>query len=126
MAAVVLIYDGTIFYSRWSEAREGEREAVRHEAEQARKTLALQGGDGLRIMSFYASPGDIRRGEHANVCYGVNGAKDVRLEPPVEKVWPSESRCFQVTPQQDTAYKLIAEDATGHVVSQSFVLKVSR
>ena len=77
-------------------------------------------------MSFYASPGVIRRGDHVNLCYGVNGAAQVRLDPPVEKVWPSQSRCFAVAPREDTAYKLTVEDAAGHTVSQSFVLKVMR
>ncbi len=126
MVAIVLIYDGVIFYSRWSAARDAAREQVEEEAERARKTLALQGGEELRIMSFYSSPGVIRRGEHANICYGVNAAKQVRLEPPVEDVWPSRSHCFQVAPREDTAYKLIAEDAARHAVSQTFVLKVTR
>jgi hypothetical protein len=125
VTGIVFLYDGTVFYSRWSQARDGERAQAAAEAERAKKDLALQGGDGLRIVSFYASPGAIQRGEHAELCYGVNGAKQVRLEPPVEKVWPSLSRCMQVSPQRDTTYQLIAEDAAGHTLSQSFVLKVT-
>jgi hypothetical protein len=126
MAALVLIYDGAIFYSRWSEAREGKRAEEAQEAERARKTLALQGGDGLRIVSFYASPGAIRSGESANLCYGVSGAAQVRLEPAVEKVWAAQSRCFAVSPRADTEYKLTAEDSAGRAVSQSFLLKVTK
>ena len=126
MAALVLIYDGAVFYSRWSQTRQGQQEQARVEAEQARKTLKMMGGDGLRITSFYASPGEIRRGEHANLCYGVNGATRVRLEPPVADVWPASTRCVQVTAHADTTYKLTAEDSVGHSVSQSFVLKVNR
>ena len=77
-------------------------------------------------MNFYASPSTIQPGSHATLCYGVNGAKTVRIEPPVEAVWPAVSRCLQVTPRKDTEYKLIAEDAAGHSVSRSFVLKVAR
>ncbi len=77
-------------------------------------------------MSFYASPGVIRSGDSANLCYGVNGASQVRLEPPVEKVWAAQSRCFAVSPRADTEYKLTAEDTAGHSVSQSFLLKVTR
>jgi hypothetical protein len=124
MAAAVLLYDGAIFYSRWSTARDGQREQARIEAEQARKTLELAGGDQLRITSFYAAPGEIRRGQHASLCYGVNGAKQVQLEPAVEAVWPAQTRCLQVTPATDTTYKLTAGDAAGHTVSQSFLLKV--
>jgi hypothetical protein len=56
----------------------------------------------------------------------VNGAKQVRLEPPVADVWPASTRCVQVTAHADTTYKLTAEDAAGHSVSQSLVLKVAR
>lgn len=126
MAAVIAIYDGAIFYSRWSQTREGEQKQARVEAERARKTLELMGGDELRITSFYASPGVIRSGEKANLCYGVNGANKVRLEPPVEEVWPSQTHCLQVSPRADTTYKLTAGDAAGHAVSQSFLLKVTR
>ena len=84
----------------------------------------MLGGDGLRIMSFYATPGVIRPGSRAIICYGVNGAKKVRIEPPVEEIRPALSHCLQVTPRVDTEYKLIAEDAAGHSVSESFVLKV--
>ena len=126
MTAVILLYDGAIFYSRWSQTREGEQEQARVEAERARKTLEMVGGDQLRILSFYASPGEIRRGEHANLCYGVNGAKKVRLEPPDGDVWPSQTRCVQVAPKAETTYKLTAEDAAGNTISQSFVLKVGR
>ena len=123
---IVLIYDGAIFYSRWSQTREGQREEARVESERARKTLEMMGSGALRITGFYASPGEIRRGEHANLCYGVDGAKQVRLDPPEAEVWPSQTRCVQVSPHADTTYKLTAEDAAGHSVSQEFVLKVTR
>jgi hypothetical protein len=126
MTAAILLYDGAIFYSRWSKTREGEAAQALEEAERARKTLEMMGGDDLRILSFYASPGEIRRGEHANLCYGVNGAKTVRLEPPDGDVWPSQTRCVQVSPKADTTYQLTAEDAAGHTISQRFVLKVAR
>ena len=126
MAAVALIYDGVVFYSRWSGERNAERTKSSEEAEQARKTLEMLGGDGLRITAFYASPGVIRRGSHATICYGVSGAKLVRIEPAVEEIRPAVNHCLQVTPRKDTEYKLTAEDAAGHSVSQSFVLRVAR
>jgi hypothetical protein len=125
LLAAAVIYDGSIFYSRWSRKRDLERAQIREEAEQARKTLEMLGGNELRITKFYASPGVIRPGGQATICYGVNGAKKVRIEPPVEEVWPALSRCLQVTPRKDTEYKLIAEGAAGRSVSQSFVLKVA-
>jgi hypothetical protein len=126
MVAAAAIYDGSIFYSRWSRERDSERTQAREEVEHARRTLEILGGSELRIMSFYASSGVIRPGSHATICYGVNGAKKVRIEPPVEEVWPALSRCLQVAPRKDTEYKLIAEDAAGHSVSQTIVLRVAR
>jgi len=125
MVIVGAIYDGSIFYSRWSRKRDSERIQAREEVEQARKTLETLGGNELRIMNFYASSGIIRPGSSATICYGVNGAKKVRIQPPLEEVWPALSHCLQVAPRKDTEYTLIAEDAAGHSVSQSLVLRVA-
>ena len=86
----------------------------------------MLGGGQLKILSFYASPGVIRRGEKTNLCYGVYGAKTVRIEPPIEELHPAVAHCLQVSPATTTQYKLIAEDASGHSVSQSAVLRVGR
>jgi hypothetical protein len=127
---VIAIYDGSIFYSRWRRNQDSERAHTQarasKETEQARKTFDMLGGSELHIINFYASASVVRPGMRATVCYGVVGAKAVRIEPPVEDVWPSLSRCFEVTPQKNTEYKLIAEDAAGHSVAQSLILRVTR
>src|SRR3954451_14719240 len=117
-------YDGWRFYSRWNDARETERRNLAKEADNARQTIDRLGGGQLKILSFYGSPGAIRRGEHANICYGVYGAKSVRIEPPVEELRPAVSHCLQVSPSKSTEYKLVAEDNLGHIVTQSLVLQV--
>jgi hypothetical protein len=76
LAAVA--YDGWIFYSRWSSAREAERERQAEEARRARQTIDLIGGTDFRIIDFYAVPQAIRRGNEARICFGVYGAKRVR------------------------------------------------
>lgn len=129
LGAVLLaaaIYDGSIFYSRWSSRRAAEQARAEQEAERRRRVVEILGGDTLRILGFAATPGVIRVGGHASLCYGVNGAKSVRLEPPVEEVWPALTHCVEVSPRRDTEYKLIAEDAAGQTVSENFVLKVTR
>jgi len=84
----------------------------------------MLGGGQLKILNFYASPATIRRGERASICYGVFGAKSVRIEPPVESLHPAVSYCWQVSPSRSTEYTLVAEDGSGHSVKQSFVLPV--
>jgi hypothetical protein len=82
------------------------------------------GGDRLDILALYATPGTLRRGQSAQLCYGVSNAKSVRLDPPVAPMWPSLSRCISITPDRTTAYTLTAEDAAGHTKSSSFRLEV--
>lgn len=119
-----LIYDGGVFYSRWNSNRQTAQAQAEKEAEQRRKAIDSIGGGGLRIVAFYAAPGTIERGSRTELCYGVTGAKTVKLEPPVDEVWPALTRCVQASPRKDTEYKLIAEDAAGHSTSQRIVVKV--
>jgi hypothetical protein len=86
----------------------------------------MLGGDQLKILDFYAAPPEVRRGQVTSICFGVNGAKKVRLDPPiVEDLHPSLSRCFQIKLSDDTEYKLTAEDATGRTVTQSITIRVA-
>jgi hypothetical protein len=124
--AIVLIYDGYVFYSRWSAKKDEERARAEQEAALARKTLNLLGGGELKINRFYVSPAVIRKGSAANICYGVTGAKTLRLDPPAEQVWPALNHCLQVSPAKDTEYTLTAEDGAGHFVTNSFVLQVMK
>jgi hypothetical protein len=116
-----LIYDGFIFYSRANRNREEKQALADRAAEQERKTAAAYGGLGLKILTFYAAHVPDRP---TSLCYGVTGAKTVRMEPPVDGVWPALTRCVQVSPKKDTEYKLIAEDKAGHAVTQSVAVHV--
>ena len=78
--------------------------------------LDLLGGDRLKILDFYAARCD-SPWRAATICYGVNAAERVRIDPPVEQLQPAFSHCFQVAPLRDTDYKLTAEDGTGHTVT---------
>jgi hypothetical protein len=123
LAAVV--YDGWVFYSRWSHARQVERTQQETEAADARKALDMLGGGSLRLLSFYATPGVIRRGDHASLCFGVIGAQSVRMEPAIKALHPALSDCLQVSPTKDTDYKLIAEDGAGHSATSTVKIRVS-
>jgi hypothetical protein len=124
VAIVALLYVGWFFLSR----RQENRDAVQRAADQKRaadqRSVEFLGGDRFDILSFYASPGIIRRGDSAKLCYGVSNAKSVRLDPPAGEVWPSYSRCLNVSPQKTTSYTLTAEDSTGNTKTSTLRLEV--
>lgn len=122
---IAIAFDGWIFYSRWNDAREARKAEQLKESQDARRELELLGGDRLKILDFYATPGAIRRGQRATICYGVNAADHVRIDPPVEELHPAVSHCLQVAPLRDTDYKLVAEDRAGHTATESLSIKVA-
>jgi hypothetical protein len=119
---------GWIFFSRWQENRQIERktalETVQKQLENDRAAVQQFGGKELAIQDFYAIPVAIRRGEKTQLCYGVANAKNVKLEPQSNPVWPSYSRCVDVAPTKDTIYTLTIEDAAGNRKSQTVEVKV--
>jgi hypothetical protein len=117
-----------IFFSRWwqnrsIEYREREAAAEKQRADD-RATLDRMGGKELAIQTFYASPGEIRRGQPVQLCYGVANAKTVKLEPQSSPVWPSYSRCVNDSPAKTTTYTLTIADAAGNTKSQSLTVQV--
>lgn len=81
---------------------------------------------GMQLIMFYASPGVIEKGDSTSLCYGVAQAAKVRLDPPVANMWPSLNRCFTVTPEADTTYRLVLEDAKGREMAESLTVRVVR
>ena len=116
---ISLLYTGWVFWQRHSEAI---RPAPAHVE---RDPLAAY-GTTLKILQFYTSGGEIAAGQKALLCYGVVNATAVRLDPPVEKVWPAVSRCFDVKPAKTTRYTLTAEGAARATVSESVEVVVKR
>lgn len=76
------------------------------------------------ITQFYASPGIVGKGGRSLICYGVEAAVKVWIEPAVEEIAPSLARCIEVKPAATTTYKLIAANRAGEEVSQSITLTV--
>jgi hypothetical protein len=124
LAAVA--YDGCVFYERWRSAREADRASQAEESRRARQTIDLIGGTDFRIIDFYAVPQVIRPGGQARICFGVYGAKRIRIEPDVGDLHPAISYCLDVAPRKDTDYKLTAEDGAGHTVTRSLRIGVAR
>ncbi|MGC1482772.1 MAG: hypothetical protein WA789_03170 [Candidatus Acidiferrum sp.] len=129
-AVLVVVLLGVIFvmFSRWQDARNIERQAAQKRAEKQheedRLAVEQMGGKAFTILSFYASPKVVRRGESAQLCYGVSNAKSVRLEPQTQPVWPSAARCVDVSPTKNTTYTLTIEDAAGNKKSQTVDVQV--
>ncbi len=125
IAALVVV---GILFSRWWQNRSIDYRARETRAEKQREddraTLEQMGGKDLAIQNFYATPGQIRRGQSVQLCYGVANAKTVKLEPQPNPVWPSYSRCVDVSPDKTTTYTLTIADAAGHTLSQSLTVNV--
>src|SRR5579872_6338961 len=60
----------------------------------------------VRILRFYATKGTIVPGDKAQLCYGVENAKSVRLMPPVASVEPAANRCLEIGPDHTTHYTI--------------------
>jgi hypothetical protein len=125
IAALMVVW---IFFSRWWQNRSIEYRAREAAAEKQRAddraALDQMGGMKLAIQAFYASPGEIRRGQPVQLCYGVANAKTVKLEPQSNRVWPSYSRCVNDSPTKTTTYTLTIADAAGNTKSQSLTVQV--
>jgi len=77
-----------------------------------------------RITQFYAREPAVPKGGKTVLCYGVQNAKTVRIEPPVDKVWPALSRCFDIAPSAVTTYTLTAEGEDKQPVAQSVTVQI--
>jgi hypothetical protein len=124
VALIALLYVAWIFTSRWRANRSIEQAKQAESAAANKKITDLYGGAHVKILSFYANPAVVEHGAKALLCFGVANAKSIRIEPGLEPLAPSMSRCIEVAPKHDTAYTLTAQDAGGQVVTQSCVLRV--
>jgi hypothetical protein len=77
-----------------------------------------------KITMFYPSEPALRGAGSVNLCYGVENATAVRIDPPVERLTPSISRCFSVSPRARTVYTLRAEGKDGASVSRQTTVEV--
>ena len=78
----------------------------------------------VRILRFYATTGSIVPGEKAQLCYGVENAKAVRISPSLDSVTPAANRCLEIVPEHTTHYTILAEGYDGHVVTRVITLVV--
>ena len=128
LATIALAYSAFTFWSRWQEnqdiaAKEKSAQATA-QRDSAEKSVEVLGGTEFKIISFYAMPGTIQRGETVDMCYGVSNAKSVKLDPPVANVWPSVDRCMQVAPKNTTTYTFTADDGKGNTKTAQLTIEV--
>ena len=128
MLVCVAIYVGFVLLTRYESNRDFERRDAAQKAEQRReedrRAVEQLGGSDLAVRSLYVSPPQIHRGEKAQLCYDVANAKTVTLDPPEGEVWPSHSRCVDLTPKKTTTYTLTIADTSGKTATQSVELQV--
>ena len=77
-----------------------------------------------KILQFYGADAEVTRGQPITLCYGVEDAVRVRMEPADEQLGLSRNRCIAVSPKQNTTYALIAKGADGLEVRQSLPIRV--
>lgn len=118
-------YAAWVMIGRHVENRRIEERDRRLRAAAERALPPELSGTEVKILQFYAMPGELRAGEKGKICYGVLNARAVRMEPAVEELRPALSRCFEIGPRASTRYTLTAEGNNGRLVSESFVLKVA-
>ena len=121
---IALLYVGWTFLSRWHDTRGLERAAEHEKARADAKIVEMYGSGNLKILHFYVIPGVIPHGQKGLLCYGVSNANTVRIDPGVEPVKPSISRCLEISPAADTRYKLTAEDESGHTATTTVLVRV--
>jgi hypothetical protein len=125
---VVALYVTYVLFARYVSNQQYERQTKARQEQQRREDdrLAVEqlGGSELAIRGLYVSPRAIHPGESAQLCYDVANAKTITLDPPIAAVWPSHSRCLNLSPRITTTYTLTIKDAAGKTVSQSVELPV--
>jgi hypothetical protein len=129
LAAIIVAYTAFLFWSRWQENQDiaAKAKAAQAAAERAaaEKSFEVLGGADFKIISFYAMPGIIHRGDSVDMCYGVSNAKSVKLNPPdVASMFPSLNRCVKVAPKKTTTYTFTADDGKGNTKTAQLTIEV--
>jgi len=129
LVAIVVGYTAFVFWSRWQvnqdiAAKERAAQAAKVR-DDAAKSFEVLGGADFKIISFYAMPGTIHRGDEADMCYGVSNARSVRLDPPdVASMFLSLDRCVKVAPKKTTTYTFTADDGKGNTKTAQLTIEV--
>ena len=121
-SAIAVAYCAWVFTGRIFERRRLDQKV--HNQGKNPEFDRVYGGDTVRILQYYAREGVVRRGESTLLCYGVLNATTVRIEPPIDGVYPAMNRCLEITPRQTTDYSLTAEGPKGPPATQTLKVVV--
>src|SRR5258708_7536592 len=121
-----IFYVAWTFLSRWQAQRRLRQEIDDREVQDARKVVDQYASGHVRILAFYANPPSLKRGEQANLCFGLDSAEWARIEPGVQPLKPALTRCVSVSPTATTEYTLTAGGAGGRTVSQPVTVSVGK
>ena len=121
---IVAVWTVAVLAMRRQAHHQWEEQTRQRQAETNRSIVERYGGGELKLLTFYANPPVIRAGGKTLLCYGVANAQSVQIEPAVEELKPSISRCVEVRPSRDTEYKLTTTGKGGEQVSASAKVEV--
>ena len=122
---IAILYVAYVFYSRHQSDVEAEARIEAQKQEARERILHTVFGDGeIKFSQFTIDTQSLKRGETARLCYGVENATAVKLDPPVEQLKPTYLHCMDISPKVTTKYTITAEDGKGHSKSESLTLPV--
>lgn len=122
---IAALYVAWTFYSRHEASVKSQQElAARQNEQRQREAQHIFGSGGLSFRTWSADKAVVRPGETAHICYGIVGAKTVKIDPPLADLKPSYLHCFDVTPNKTTTYTVTATDAAGRSASQQLTIQV--
>lgn len=122
---IAALYVVWTFYSRHQSDRLAQQQLATQQ-QQARQRVVEQvfGSGEIKFNAFGVDSGALRRGEKTQLCYGVENATTVKMDPPVEQLKPTYYHCLEISPAKTTTYTITAADGKGHTQSRSLVVQV--
>jgi len=84
----------------------------------AKQATESSSTEDAKITQLYATESKVAKGENTLLCYGVENASAVWLDPGHKELSAALSRCIEVTPGADTTYVLSAQSPGGKTVTR--------
>jgi hypothetical protein len=122
---IACAYVAWVFYSRYQSNKEAAaRIAAEQEAKRQTAVHAVFGSGEIRFTAFSVDDSVLRHGQSTELCYGVENAATVRIDPPIAQLKPTYHSCIEISPKTTTTYTITASDGKGHTESKSLTLPV--